>query len=131
MNLDVLPPALQLVVLLLGTVAVPLLIYLFSRRAQLRQLNTTSDATLVTASATLVKSLQTQIEVLDAKIARLEQEQRIDRGGFVAELTRARDEILRLSGTVVALRTDLDIACRQLTELEDRGGKSRAPERDM
>jgi hypothetical protein len=120
MTLDLLPPALQLLALLLGTVAVPLIVYLFSRRAQLRQLNTTSDATLVTSAATLVTSLQSQIKILDGKVAQLEGAQRLDRAGFLGELDRSHDETVRVSVLVAQLKTDLDICHRQVTTLQRR-----------
>lgn len=105
---------------LLAVPAVTFIIYLLSRRAQLRQLNTTSDATLVTSAATLVTQLQAQIQILDDKTKRLERERSEDRIDFVEQLNRAHGENSRISVLVAQFQTDLDIARRQIEELRRR-----------
>lgn len=107
--------------LLTGAV-VPLLIYLLSRGAQLRSLNTGSDATLVTSATTLVTTLQTEVGTLTGKIQRLERDRDADRADFAAQLGRAHDENSRLSVTVAQLQTDLDIVNRQLATLRKING---------
>jgi predicted nucleic acid-binding Zn-ribbon protein len=115
-----LPGTLTILAGVLTTPVVALLIYLFSRRAQLRQLNATSDATLVTSAATLVTQLQTQILLLTDKLAKLETERSADRTDFVEQLNRAHSENSRISVRVAQLQTDIDIAHRQIEELRDR-----------
>jgi predicted nucleic acid-binding Zn-ribbon protein len=106
-----------------GGLATPigaLLIYLFSRRAQLRQLNTTSDAAIVNSATTFVTQLQAQITMLNNKVAQLEAERTSDRARYVEELNRAHDENSRMSAIVAQLKTDTDIAERQINELRRR-----------
>jgi len=94
-----------------------LLIYLMSRRGQLRALNTTSDASIVASATTLVTSLQSQVTQLTERIARLDGERNADRINFVEQLNRAHDENIRINVMAAQLRTDMDIATRQLAEL--------------
>ncbi|MGQ0774536.1 MAG: hypothetical protein ACT4NY_08985 [Pseudonocardiales bacterium] len=126
-NLAELPPVLQLLVVLLGGSAVPLIIFLFRRRAELRQLNSASDATLVTSASTLIDKLQedgnilrTQVADLNTRIEELEDEQRTDRVEFARQLTVAHDETARMSVVVARLKTDLAIAHRQIDALTAR-----------
>lgn len=121
-----LPLVLQLLVLLLGGGAVQLVVFLFSRRAQLRGMDTTSDATIVNSATTLIDRLQKDGETLRAlalslntQIEGLKNEQRIDRAEFVAQLTRSHDETARVSTQVAQLKTDLGITHRQIAELEE------------
>lgn len=119
MSLD-LPSALAILSVVLASGAVPLFIYLFSRRAQLRQLNTTSDASIVTSAAALIAQLQQQIIVLTEKLARQEGEAIADRANFMGQLNRAHSENSRISAMVAQLQTDLDITHRQIEELRAR-----------
>jgi uncharacterized coiled-coil protein SlyX len=119
MGLD-LPSALAILSVVLASGAVPLFIYLFSRRAQLRQLNTSSDASIVTSAAALIAQLQQQILVLTEKLARQEGEAIADRANFMAQLNRAHGENSRVSAMVAQLQTDLDITHRQIEELRAR-----------
>jgi hypothetical protein len=120
MSVD-LPSTLITAVVSLGVAAVPLLIYLFSRRAQLRALDTTSDATQITAAATFVAMLQDQIKALTLKLEKAESTASTDRTNFTEQLTRAHDENSRMAGICAVLRTDLDIANRQIEELRASG----------
>jgi hypothetical protein len=121
---ELLPPELQTLTALLAGAVVPLLIYLFSRRAQLRQLNTSSDATLVTSATALVASLQDENKVLAVRIERLERDRANDRTDYAAQLARAHNENSRLAAQVAQLQTDLDIATRQITDLRALARKS-------
>jgi hypothetical protein len=120
MNVD-LPSTLITAAVSLSVAAVPLLIYLFSRRAQLRALDTTSDATQITAAATFAAMLQDQIKALTLKLEKAESTASTDRTNFTEQLTRAHDENSRMAGIIAALRTDLDIANRQIEELRASG----------
>jgi cell division protein FtsB len=121
---ELLPPELQTLTALLAGAVVPLLIYLFSRRAQLRQLNTSSDATLVTSATALVASLQDENKTLTVRIERLERDRTNDRTDYAAQLARAHNENSRLAAQVAQLQTDLDIATRQIADLRALARKS-------
>jgi len=101
---------------LVGAV-VPLITFLYLRRGQLRQLNTTSDATQITSAATLVALLQDQIKILTAKQDKIEGQQSTDRTNFTEQLSRAHTENGRMASIIATLHTDLDIAHRQIEEL--------------
>jgi hypothetical protein len=108
---------LQILAVLLGSAVVPLIIFVFSRRAQLRQLNTSSDANLVTQATNLVTSLQDENKILTVRIERLERDRSADRSDYASQLGRAHDENSRLAAKVAQLQTDLDIATRQIADL--------------
>lgn len=116
MSVD-LPGTLITAAVSLFVAAIPLLVFLFSRRAQLRGLDTTSDATQITSAATLVAMLQDQIKALTLKLEKAESTASTDRTIATEQLTRAHDENSRMAGIIAALRTDLDIAHRQIEEL--------------
>jgi outer membrane murein-binding lipoprotein Lpp len=116
---------LQTMVLVLTGAVVPLIIYLLSRGPQLRQLRTSEDTNLVTSATALVTSLQNEVAALNAKIERLERDRSTDRADYVAQLNRAHDENQRLATMVAQLRTDTDIATRQIDAL-----RSLPPTRD-
>lgn len=117
---------LQTLVLILTGAVVPLLIYLLSRGPQLRQLKTSEESGLITSATALVTSLQAEVAALNAKIERLERDRSTDRADYVAQLGRAHGENQRLATMVAQLRTDTDIASRQIDVLRslpsDRNG---------
>lgn len=102
--------ALPVLAAVLTGVVTPLIIYLFSRRAQLRQLNTTSDATLVI-------SLQAQIHVLDAKIEKADLRLVTEQAEWTEQLKIAHMENSRLALAVAKCQTDLDITNQRVVEL--------------
>jgi uncharacterized coiled-coil protein SlyX len=101
----------------LSAAAGSLIVFLFMRRAQLRGLNTTSDATIVTSAATLVQSLENQIQSLTSRLENLEKERNADRLASIAQLNIAHTENTRISAMVASLQTNLDIAQRQIGTL--------------
>jgi spore coat polysaccharide biosynthesis predicted glycosyltransferase SpsG len=107
------------VVAALAAAAGSLIAFLFTRRAQLRGLNTTSDATIVTSAATLVTSLETQINNLTQRLANNEADRTADRLDNTAKLNIAHTENTRIAELVASLQTDLDIAKRQIVELRE------------
>jgi uncharacterized protein YccT (UPF0319 family) len=107
------------VIVALTAAASSLIVFLFTRRAQLRGLNTTSDATIVTSAATLIASLETQINNLNVRLANLETERTADRLDSVAKLTIAHNENTRVAQIVASLQTDLDVAKGQITRLRE------------
>jgi uncharacterized tellurite resistance protein B-like protein len=104
----------------LSVPAVGLLTYLFSRRASIRQLNTTSDAAIVTSASTLVTQLQTQVQILTEALAKLDDRRSADRTDFANQLARSNSETSRLALLVAQLQTDLVIANGQIEEMRKR-----------
>jgi phage shock protein A len=107
------------VIAALSAAAGSLIAFLFTRRAQLRGLNTTADSTIVTSAATLVTSLETQINNLNQRLANVEAARTADRLDSTAKLTIAHSENVRMAETVASLQTDLDIAKRQIVTIRD------------
>jgi hypothetical protein len=118
---------LQGAALLLGGGTVQLGIFLIRRRAELRQLNTASDVAVNTVSDTLINRLQedggiyrARVKDLETKVEQLESRSAAQRAEFTDLLKVAHDENSRLTTRVAQLQTDLDIASRQIRDLQGR-----------
>lgn len=118
---------LQGAALLLGGGTVQLGIFLLRRRAELRQLNTASDVAVNTVSDTLINRLQedggiyrARVKDLETKVEQLETRSAAQRAEFTDLLKIAHDENSRLTTRVAQLQTDLDIASRQIRDLQGR-----------
>lgn len=118
---------LQGAALLLGGGTVQLGIFLLRRRAELRQLNTASDVAVNTVSDTLINRLQedggiyrARVKDLETKVEQLESRSAAQRAEFTDLLKIAHDENSRLTTRVAQLQTDLDIASRQIRDLQGR-----------
>jgi hypothetical protein len=96
---------------------VPLVTFFYLKRGQLRQLDTTADATQISAAAELVAMLQDQIKELTIKLEKAESRQTTDRTNLTEQLTRAHEENSRMAAIIAVQQTDLDIARRQIAEL--------------
>jgi gamma-glutamylcysteine synthetase len=96
---------------------VPLVTFFYLKRGQLRQLDTTADATQISSAATLIALLQDQIKALTLKVEKAESQQTTDRTNLTEQLTRAHEENSRMAAIIAVQQTDLDIARRQITEL--------------
>lgn len=129
-NGDVARLLLSVLTVFMGGGAVQLLIFLLRRRAELRQLSTTSEVNQATAAETLIRRLQEdgatyreQVAGLHTKLERLEDRHVQAQRDFAAQLRDAHIENTRLVTRVAQLQTDLDIAGRQLDELRWRLGR--------
>lgn len=118
---------LQGAALLLGGGTVQLGIFLLRRRAELRQLNTASDVAVNTVSDTLIARLQedggiyrARVKDLETKVEQLDSRSAAQRAEFTDLLKIAHDENSRLTTRVAQLQTDLDIASRQIRDLQGR-----------
>lgn len=118
---------LQVLAVLLGGAGVQLVIFLLRRRAEIRNLNTSSEGALVNSANQLVDRLQVDAVSARGEIARLSkraddmQEQHSqERAEYTRRLEAVRGESNRLSGEIARLRTDLDIAHRQIEQLRDQ-----------
>ncbi len=119
---------------LVGALA-PLVIYLLNRKSQIRLTGTQSDVNTATAKSTeqevssklitqlqqdgetyrgMVRELQTDLQTLKERHER-------DQRAFSEQLTIAHEENLEMASRVARLRTELDIARRQINDLTSRG----------
>lgn len=119
--------ALNVLAIFLGGGTVQLLIFLFRRRAEIRQVNTTSDSVQVNAAMDLVskhqqdgEAFREMIKSQDAKVSRLEARYDTAQLEFTQQLRDAHAENVRLTTRVAQLQTDLDIATRQIADLRAR-----------
>jgi predicted RNase H-like nuclease (RuvC/YqgF family) len=118
---------LTIVVAFLGGGTVPLIIFLFRRRAELRQLSTQSDVNTTTVYDTLIKRLQEdgatyreRVRELESKVDRLETRSQQAEKDFTRQLQDAHSENSRLGTRIAQLQVDLDISTRQVEELQRR-----------
>lgn len=109
---------------------VQLLIFLLKRRSEIRALDRGSDAGLLTSANELISRQQADSDALRKEITRLSGAHRdleaaiaAERVHFTRQMDIAHAENARLGGQVAQLRTDLDIANRQIGELRRMGGR--------
>jgi chromosome segregation ATPase len=109
---------------------------MLARRAELRNLNTQSDATALGAANEYVKTLQDADKALRAEIAELKTEIRRMQNEWNAErsvatdaLTNSTREVERSHAELARTKADLVVAQAQITELGGRipGGRHRDP----
>jgi predicted RNase H-like nuclease (RuvC/YqgF family) len=100
---------------------------LLARRAELRNLNAQSDATISSSYKDLVETLRTeshryqqQVKDFQERIAQLEARADQAQREFTEKLNVAHVENTRLASRVAQLQTDNDIAERQISELRYR-----------
>lgn len=124
----------QVVALFLGGGTVPLIIFLFRRRTDLRKTDTEADVNTSTAAANYSKAADTlmnnlladseRYRVLTEKLQetadRLQREAVDAQRDFARQLDVAHGENARLATRIAQLSTDLDIAHRQLGEYTTR-----------
>lgn len=118
----------------LGGGTVQLVIFLLRRRADVRNVNTSSDVNLSTAAMNqasaqdkIIGRLQDdaaiyreQVRDFQSKISRLEDRHEQEQRAFAEQLRTANSEITRLTTRVAQLQTDLAIANRQLADWQRR-----------
>jgi chromosome segregation ATPase len=111
---------LQIFAVAVGGSAVQLTIFLLKRRAELRSLDTTSDATALTAATGYVVALQTDIQALKEEMAARRKEWDAERATYTEALESANRELDRLLSGSSRLKADLMVARSQITELSSR-----------
>jgi chromosome segregation ATPase len=104
----------------LGGGASNLLVRLWFRKSEVRNLRQTGDATMLSSANTYVDTLQEQITKLNDRMTVKDSEHAEDKKNLSEQLTRAHDENRRLSNMVASLQTDLDIARGQIAQLQSR-----------
>jgi predicted nucleic acid-binding Zn-ribbon protein len=127
MSPDTLRWVLQVLAVTVGGGTVQLIIFMLRRRAELRNLNTSSDATVNTSYRELVDTLrieakryEEQVKGLQERVAMIETRYETSQRQFTAQLNDAHIENNRLATRVAHLTTDLDIANRQVDDLRYR-----------
>lgn len=112
-----------------------LMMYVFRHRKEMKALDRTSAAQLLTSSSEFAARLQADATAVREElnkarldIDRLQQDRQAERRNLIAQLNRANEENSRLQGMVAQLRTDLNIANEQIRRLE---GVIRASERSQ
>lgn len=134
MSSDVLKLVLAAFTTFLGGGAVQLIIALFRRKSELRQVDTQSDvntatatATQATAADTLINRLQQDgetyrgiVKEAQADVTRMMERSERTQRDHVEQLRTAHEENGRLTTRVAQLQTDNDILSRQIRDLTDR-----------
>lgn len=108
---------LSIISLLITGLVLPLVFFLIKRKPELRQTNAETDATLITSSGMIITQLQGQIKAQEERIAAVEAGRVEDLTVLTSQLERAHTENARCASQCASLRTDLDIAYRQIDEL--------------
>jgi septal ring factor EnvC (AmiA/AmiB activator) len=109
---------LQVLAVAVGGGTVQLLIFLLKRRTELRALDRTSEASLLSASITDGQTLRAEIAELKEEVRQIRAERDQARESAAAQLETAHRENRRLTYEIATLRTDLDIATRQIEDLK-------------
>lgn len=107
-----------------GGGAVQLMMWAFKHKKEMKALDRTSAAQLLTSSSEFAARLQAdaasvreELNKARADIDRLQQDRQSERRNLIAQLNRANDENSRLQAMVGQLRTDLNIANEQIRRL--------------
>jgi len=104
---------------------VQLVIYLLRRKSDMKALDRTSGASLLTGASDHAAMLQAHITRLETRLDKVEenhalekQEWQRERNRLIQQLNLANEEIVRLQGINVRQQTELNIATRQNQELQ-------------
>lgn len=103
---------------ILSVGSVQLIIFLLRRRTDLRAVDRTSEASLLTAATADAKELRGEIGGLKVELKQLRADSDTSRVAAAQRLETAHRENQRLTYDVASLRTDLDIATRQIQDLQ-------------
>lgn len=127
MNPDTIRLILQITGVVVGGGILEFFRRMLARRAELRNLNAQSDATISASYKDLVDTLRTEaqryqqaIEQFQDRVAALETRADQAQREFTAQLNTAHVENARLATRVAQLQTDLDISERQINDLRHR-----------
>lgn len=112
--------ALQVVALITGGGIIQLIVYLLKRRSEITALDRTSAEPLLTKQDAFIDRLQLSEVKAQGLVAQLEERIANERRDFTSSLAVAHRENDRISAEVARIRTDLDIAARQVEELRRR-----------
>lgn len=127
MNPDTLRLILQITGVVVGGGILEFARRMLARRAELRNLNAQSDATISNSYKDLVATLtaetkrhEAQVAELQERVVTLETRHETAQRQFTTQLNDAHTENVRLATRVAQLTTDLDIANRQVDDLRYR-----------
>ena len=134
MNPDTLRLILQITGVVVGGGILEFARRMLARRAELRNLNTQSDATALGAANEYVKTLQeadktlrAEIAELKAEIRRMQSEWNAERAVASDSLTNATREVERAHADLARCKADLAVARAQISELGGSIGRHRDP----
>jgi chromosome segregation ATPase len=97
-----------------------ILLKLWTRRADLRNINSTSDLNLASANEKLITQLMADGENYRKRVSELETRVEKVTQDAADKITAIHAENVRLTGTVARLQTDLDIAQGQIQQLRSQ-----------
>jgi hypothetical protein len=128
-SLDTQHLILQVIGVVLGGGLLQLIIFLLKRRATLRQLDTTSDATQLTSANEYItiltadtKTLRGEIERLKGELSAVQRSMAIAADDHVRALGATEAIVTRLTTELARARTDLAVLRAELDEIAGRGG---------
>ncbi len=108
---------LQVLAVFLGGGTTQLAVALLRRRAEIKQMDAQASSVSLDASNRLIERLQLDAEQLRQQVANLRADHLRDVEEMTRRLTAAQEREARLHREVAILRTDLDIARRQIDQL--------------
>lgn len=122
------PSAAQIIIgvitVFIGGSGAQLMMYVFRHRKEMKALDRTSAAQLLTSSSEFAARLQadaaavrSELDKAKQDISKLQQAKEDERRSWITQLTRANNENVRLQQMVAELRTDLNIANEQIRRL--------------
>lgn len=114
--------ALQVLAVALGGGTVQGLIFLFRRRAEIKELDAKADAIGLEAANNFITRLQLDADQLRQQVSNLRADHLRDVEEMTRRLVAAQEREVRLQREVATLRTDLEIARRQIEQLTPPGG---------
>lgn len=121
---------LQVAAVFLGGGSVQLTIALLKRRSEIKELDAKADAVGLEAANNFITRLQLDAEQLRQQIVNLRADQVRDIEEMTRRLTASQEREVRLQREVAMLRTDLEIARRQIEQLTPPGGTYYGQHRD-
>lgn len=128
MNPDTLRLVLQITGVVVGGGILEFIRRMLARRAELRNLNTQSDATALDSANAYVRTLQESETALRAEIQRMQKEWNAERVMAKDSLASAARELERIQADLARYKADLAVAQAQISELGGRlPGRHRDP----
>ena len=113
--------ALGILTVFLGSGSVQLMIFLFRRRAEIKELDAKSGAVALEASNNLITRLQLAEQQQREQNAMLAAQHLREIEEMTRRLTAATEEAVRMQRELATLRTDLGIARRQIEQMSGGG----------
>lgn len=110
----------------LGGGAVQLLIFFVRRKSDIKALDRTSEASMLSGASEFTAQLQARLSALDntnsnmeAKLVQLNERHEVERQELIDSMKAANREITRLRNAVIRLETELHIALGHNKQLQE------------